>query len=63
MQKWEYFIAKTGGDVVVLPSGALTPIQEFLNEKGEEGWELVTTADLIKSPVLFFRRPKGKKKK
>jgi hypothetical protein len=62
MLKWEYFVANTGGDVVILPGGALMPIHEFLNLKGEEGWELVTTAALIKSPVLFFKRPRLKKR-
>ena len=62
MHKWEYFVANTAGDVVILPGGALMPIHEFLNEKGGEGWELVATAALIKSPVLFFKRPKVKKK-
>ena len=60
MTKFEYLVAKTAGDVVFLPTGQFMPVPEFLNFRGDEGWELVAIAVLVQTPALFFKRPKKK---
>jgi hypothetical protein len=61
MQKWEYLLAKPETFDSEL-------IQQFLSDRGNEGWELVSvTEQQIENPMkeetaplytMFFKRPK-----
>ncbi len=73
MQKWEYLEVRISGpewadsrgnygrlEDVKLRSTRWHSIAPFMNELGEEGWELAGTADdeNLNSYVMYFKRPK-----
>lgn len=49
---WEYRVEYIGADVFTADA--------ILNDQGNHGWELVTVAHSVETPVLvaFFKRPK-----
>jgi hypothetical protein len=54
MQKWEYEI------VPYVPSPQLAPMRlaETFNERGAEGWELITIMPVGPMSMAIFKRPK-----
>jgi hypothetical protein len=67
MQKWEYKVVKKLGEAVSIgqgPGGAprIMPVEEFVNLRGDEGWELFFVEPLPATPqnqFLYFKRPKA----
>ena len=68
MGKWEYKVVRTYGGVVMLTNGQEVgkivnnqPIgemlYEYLNEVGEEGWEVVGMAETRGGIELVLKRP------
>jgi hypothetical protein len=69
MQKWEYLVVRVSGlgavvrDVIVEgnPIHVISPLPEFLNERGDEGWELVASDELqgLNLHAIYMKRPKN----
>lgn len=68
MSKWEYQVVRTYGGVVMLSNGQEMgkivnnqPIgemlYEYLNETGEDGWEVVGMAEVRGGVELVLKRP------
>jgi hypothetical protein len=65
MQQWEYLFLKGSGSLtgfIVEVNGKKwrndVSIMDFLNQKGEEGWELVfTDVGINKWPYFILKRP------
>lgn len=68
MQRWEYCTveyASSQGEILKLRKNGEyleklygTPWLEFLDQLGEEGWELIATAGSNVFWTLYFKRPK-----
>ena len=69
MVKWEYKVVRTYGGVVMLSNGQEIGkivnnqpvgemLYEYLNEVGEEGWEVVGMAETRGGIELVLKRPK-----
>lgn len=69
MDKWEYKVVRTYGGVVMLTNGQEVGkivnnqpvgvmLYEFLNEVGEEGWEVVGMAETRGGIELVLKRSK-----
>ena len=69
MNKWEYKVVRTYGGVVMLTNGQEVGkivnnqpvgvmLYEFLNEVGEEGWEVVGMAETRGGIELVLKRSK-----
>lgn len=56
VQKWEYKAARGSGGT----GHVLEEMNRFLNQMGQEGWELVTTSEFEGEVTLFFKRPLAK---
>ena len=74
MQKWEYIEVRISGPEWADSRGNLGKLEDmrirstrwysmahFMNEQGEEGWELAGIADdeSLNSFVMYFKRPKS----
>ncbi len=68
MDKWEYKVVRTYGGVVMMTNGqelgkivSNQPVGvmlfEYLNEVGEEGWEVVGMAETRGGIELVLKRP------
>lgn len=68
MQKWEYLYIRSFGGVVILVDGQETAqivdkqpmgqmLYEYLDERGEEGWEVVGMAGVRDGIELVLKRP------
>ena len=68
MQNWEYLVVRTYGGVVMLTNGQEVgklvnsqPVGEmlfeYLNEVGEDGWEVVGMAEARGGVELVLKRP------
>jgi hypothetical protein len=60
MQKWEYLVSRI--DLPVLGHDRLDNIKGWLNDLGQDGWEIVSvSAEPIEDELLeytvFFKRP------
>lgn len=57
-KKWEYRVIG-----LPPPAGGSHMMEEFLNEYGREGWELVQLVnpmpDLTRPGLVYFKRPKA----
>jgi hypothetical protein len=65
MQKWEYLFAVTGNDLTVstvngraVNSSERVEWSAFAQEKGKEGWELVSASETSVNYTLYFKRHK-----
>ena len=69
MEKWEYKVVRTYGGVVMLTNGQEVGkiannqpvgemLYEYLNEVGEEGWEVVGMAETRGGIELVLKRSK-----
>lgn len=67
MDKWEYKVVRTYGGVVMLTNGQEVgkiinnqpvgqPLYEYLNELGEEGWEVAGMAETRGGIELVLKR-------
>lgn len=56
VQKWEYKAAVGSGGT----GHVLEEMNRFLNQMGQEGWELVATREYEGNITLFFKRPLAK---
>lgn len=56
MQKWEYYVLRWA-------PGMGGPLETFLEDRGQEGWELVSTTtrdhDSPGAITLIFKRPRS----
>ena len=68
MSKWEYQVVRTYGGVVMLSNGQEMGkivnnqpvgemLYEYLNETGEDGWEVVGMAEVRGGVELVLKRP------
>ena len=68
MQKWEYIVARTYGGAVMLTNGQEVGklvnsqpvgqmLYEYINEVGEDGWEVVGLAEARGGVELVLKRP------
>ena len=68
MQKWEYSVVRTYGGVVMLTNGQEVGkivnsqpvgqmLYEYLNEVGEDGWEVVGLAEARGGVEVVLKRP------
>jgi hypothetical protein len=63
MQKWEYMWAVIPGSLRKIKlSGQKIPAVDYVNEFGQEGWELVAVEQSfpgsgLSDYILFFKRP------
>lgn len=61
--KWEYKTVKLAIGNFLSSNFELTEIDKFVNQFGQQGWEIVSTLDLNSYSggsveiVLFFKRP------
>lgn len=53
VQKWEYKAAVGSGGT----GHVLEEMNRFLNQMGQEGWELVATSEFKGNVTLIFKRP------
>jgi len=65
MQKWEYYWTVIPGSLKKIKvSGQKIPVEDYLNDLGMQGWELVAVEQSfpgsgISDYILFFKRPKA----
>ena len=65
MDKWEYCWTVIPGSLKKIKvSGQKIPMRDYVNEFGQEGWELVAVEQSfpgsgISDYILFFKRPKA----
>ena len=65
MQKWEYLWTVIPGSLKKIKvSGQKIPVEDYLNELGMQGWELVAVeqgfpGSGLSDYILFFKRPKA----
>lgn len=65
MHRWEYFLTIVPGSLKeVKIGGEKIQTDDYLNQLGDRGWELVTVEQSfpgsgLSDYILFFKRPKG----
>ena len=57
MQQWEYLIVEATGTFSYKWEGEKITLEEFLNKKGKEGWQLVQAPSYQRDSCIF-KRPK-----